>query len=312
MDWVFNFRTVFFTELLAKFYSAGWTSFNTAATSYTVFLIYFSYVSRARQVWSIEQERCTECVTNVHVTVTDSENLVFTVDVCNLVNKSVFFCSLENVHCFFTSDVLSALVCFYDIICHITNSDTPSVFYVSTTFIISFAAAAARTWRFCIFAFVFVEPVRNFFYTNSFVVHFDGFFYRNNMHTNSGSSWRYNFCNLFKRKSSHMFEEVSKFWIFVDQILIHIGELARTRYEHWKNILFFMLRIFVVPFNQTSPRHVVQHFLKLFVFNARNFLELFKSFWLTDTTKLQSQFSFFICTETANSPVLWIILSNFL
>ncbi len=86
---VLNFCAVFLTKLLPESRSTCRAILDTASACHTLILVDMCNICRARHIRSIEELRCTECITDIHVTVTDTENLVLAVDIRNLMDKTV-------------------------------------------------------------------------------------------------------------------------------------------------------------------------------------------------------------------------------
>ena len=71
---------------------------------------HFGNVSRAAHVGGVEQLAGAQGVADVDIAVADAENLVFTVDVRDLMDKAVVLGGLQNVHGFFIGDVVALAV----------------------------------------------------------------------------------------------------------------------------------------------------------------------------------------------------------
>ena len=75
------------------------------------------------------------------------------------------------------------------------------------------------------------------------VFHGDGFFDRDYVHADAGTSWRNHRGDLFKRQERHSLEEHGQFRMFLHEIFVHVGIFARSRDEQRHPIasVFFVI-----------------------------------------------------------------------
>ena len=94
-------------QFLAKTNGAGRTCFNTLAAGYALFGIAFRGVCRCRKIRRVEELGCAQGIANADGTVADTEDLVFAVDICDLVDISAVFRLLKNLHGLFVGNIMA-------------------------------------------------------------------------------------------------------------------------------------------------------------------------------------------------------------
>ena len=107
------------------------------------------HIGGTGHVRCVEQLGGTQCVANIYITVTDGKDLVFSVDICDLMYKSVVLGTLEDIQCFLHRDVLSALIGLHNVVGHIADRDTPAHLVVTAAFVIGLSGTAAGAGALC-------------------------------------------------------------------------------------------------------------------------------------------------------------------
>ena len=212
-SWIAYLTALFITELLAQFYRASRAAFYTFAAGNTVCRLNFGYIGRTGHIRCIKQLGCTKRITDIDIAVTDGKNLVLTINISNLMHKTIILSLFKNLQSLFLSYIMAILLRFYNVICHITNRNAPALWIIATALIMSQTGTAAGTWAGSIFAFIFIQPVRNMFQVNRFILHFNSLFHRYYMHTDTRTTFRHKRCNLLKRQTGHMLKKCSHFRI---------------------------------------------------------------------------------------------------
>ena len=219
---VFNLAAVLLTELLSELERACGAVLNTAAARNAVLLLYVCNVSRARHIRRVEKLRGTKRVANVYVTVTDSENLILAVDVCNLVNEAVLLALPEDFERLLSRYIVAALFRFNNVVSHISDSDAPALGVVGAALVVGLSRITARARGSRVFAVVFIKPVGDFFKSYCLVFHFDSLFNGDNVHSYSAAAGRHHRRNLFKRVTRHSLEEASELGMLLKKLVVHI------------------------------------------------------------------------------------------
>ena len=83
---------IFFAKLLSKCGSSRRAYLHTATAGNTLFCFNMRYICWTWHVRCIKKLWCTECITYVYIAVTYGKNLIFSVYICNLVNKTIILC----------------------------------------------------------------------------------------------------------------------------------------------------------------------------------------------------------------------------
>ena len=84
-----NNRAFLGAELLTEFYSSCRAVFHTASAGNTVLGLDLCHIRGAGEVRCIEKLRGAQRITDIDVTVADREDLVLSVDICDLMHKTV-------------------------------------------------------------------------------------------------------------------------------------------------------------------------------------------------------------------------------
>ena len=229
---ILHFASLFVTQLLTQFYRPCRTEFHAFSASYTVGFFYLRHVSGTGHIRGVKKLGGTQCITDIHVTVTDCKDFVSTVDVCDLMYESVVLCYLQNLQCLRFIDIASVFLCFHYIICHISDGDTPAFRIVRAALSVGQAGTTAGTRACRVFSLIFVQPVGNMFQIYGFIFHLDRFFHRDNMHTDTGTAFRHERCDLLQRQTGHMFKERSHLRVRVQDVCVHVEKFCTSRYIH--------------------------------------------------------------------------------
>ena len=145
-------------EFLSQTDSSGGTVFHAAAASHAVRRIHLRHVSTAAHVGGIKQLGSTQRVADLDVAVADGEDFAFTVDIGDLMYKTVVFRFFQDGHALIVGNVVTS-TCFRQILRHIANADTPIVVIVGAPFIQPFATNTAGADAHSQVAFVALKPI---------------------------------------------------------------------------------------------------------------------------------------------------------
>ena len=206
---IFYFASLFVTQFLSQFYRTCRTEFHTFSTGHTVGFFYFRHVCGTGHIRCVKELGSTQRITDIDITVTDCKDLICTVDIGDLMHKSIILCCLQDLQSFPFIDISSVFLCLHNIVCHITDSDTPAFRIVRAALSVGQTGTTAGTRACRVFSFIFTQPVRNMFQIYGFVFHLDGFLHRDNMHPDTGPAFRHERCDLLQRQTGHMFKKGS-------------------------------------------------------------------------------------------------------
>ena len=176
---------------------SSWANFNASTASNTFFFINVSHKSRARQIRCVKQLRSSECIADIYVAVTNGKNLIFTVNVSNLMNKTVFLGLCTDIDNLVVGDVM-AFSCFYAVISHISNGKTPIFWVVGAAVATDTLSKATRT-RSCSIPIVFLQPMRDMLNGNGVIDLLNRALNRNDVHSNARTTLRNQLGDIFER-----------------------------------------------------------------------------------------------------------------
>ena len=267
--------TLLCAKLLAELERAGGAVLDAAAAGDAVFFFDVRNVRGPAHVRRVEQLRRAQRIADVDVAVADREDLVFAVDVGDLMDEAVFFALLEDLERLLFGDVMTALLRFHHIVGHIADRDAPAFRVVRAAFVVGLARIAAGAGGGGILAVVFVKPVGDLFEVDRFVFHFDRFFDRNDMHADTAAARGHHRGDLFQRQTCHALKEPAKLRVLFQKRLVHVGKLAGTGDEHRQHPLLFVLLVFIVPLDQTVFAHLRKQIQQVFLCHAHVLDKLF-------------------------------------
>ena len=227
---VFHFGTVFMAKFLSEFDRTRRTGFHAFSARHAFFLRYLRGIRASRKVGRVEQQRRSERVANFHVTVTDVENLIFSVDIRYLMNVSVLFRKLQYFQSPFFGYVMRSAG-FHGIVRHIAELYAPIVYIVGTAIAEHGARSAARTDSRGDMSVVFVEPVRDMFEVNRLIFRTDCLFYGDNVHSYAVAARGHHLSDSRKRNKRHSFKERCNRGVLLYTVDGGIEKFRRAGYE---------------------------------------------------------------------------------
>ena len=264
--------TVFAFQLLAKFDSAGRAVLDAAAAGDTVLRVDLRGVSGSGEVRSVEQHGGTKRVTNLDVAVAKSKDLVRAVDVGRLMDETVVFGDLQDAHDFVSVDVVAGLLGLDHVVRHVTNGDTPVVRVVGAADTALVALLTAGAGRNGIFAFIFVEPVRNVLDVDGGVFGLDGLLDGDDVHADAGTAFGDHLGQTHgldahhgavERLIGHELEVLGQFRIFLIPLGMLVEHLGDTGNEGLDGVLLDLLGVLTVPLSDTKVAHLFEDVLEM-------------------------------------------------
>ncbi len=106
-----------------------------------------------------------------------------------------------------------------------------------------------------------------------------------------------------------MFKEQCYLRMLFYHLAVHVEEFCRTRHKHRQQILFLMLRILPIIFQNSLDGHLLQLRFQLFRRNPRKLHDLRQSLRLA-YPQFQRDLCLLIRHHTGQSPILRVILSD--
>ena len=138
----------------------------------------------------------------------------------------------------------------------------------------------------------------------------DCFFYRDDMHSDSGSAGRNHRCDFFKWKSGHIFKEICQDRVFFHLLFIHHHKFCTAGNKHRQDILLMMVGVLPVIFDHTDHGHFIQQLLHTFWIFAGFAGNLFQCHWFSDLHG-KTDLCHFISQNFRESPILGILHCDF-
>ena len=232
-------------ELLTEADSAGRAGLDALAAGHALLGVALGHVSRGGQVRRVEQLRGAQRIADADGTVADAEDLVFAVDIRDLVDIAAILCLLEDLHRLFIGDVM-AMVRLAAVVGKITDADAPLAFHVAGALSADALLLAAGAHAHADMPLILLQPMGQVLDRQRLALGRDGLFDRNDMHADSGASGRHHFSNTRQRQIGHAFKEIGRLREHVRLLGIDHHDLGAAGNEHVQHPALFMVRILAV------------------------------------------------------------------
>ena len=308
---VFYGLAVLGAELLTQLHGTGRTDLHALATGDAVVLFHSGHIGTTGQVGGVKELGGAQGVADIDVAVADGENFVLAVDVGDLMDKTVFLTLPENFQCFFPGDVAAALSGFHYIVGHIAYGNTPAFRIVGAAFVEGHAGLAAGAGGSGVFAFVFIQPVGDFFDADGFVFRLNSLFHRDDMHTDARAAGGDHGSDLFQRQTAHPLEETAHFRVLLQNRIVHVGKLGASGDEHGQHPLLSAGGVLPVVLQNALEGHFLQKRLQSFLVPAGEFYQLRHGFGLANA-HFQGNFRLLICQQQGKPPVFGVVFCELL
>ena len=261
------FATVGMTQLLSEFYRTRRAILHTPSASNALVFVHVRNVCATRHIWRIEQLAGTQRIAYIKIAVAYGKDFTFTVDIGNLVYKSVVFGTFQNIHCLFVGYV-NTFARFAAIVRHIPYADTPQIAIVGTALVKQLSSVTTTAHACADMPFVTFEPVTDMFDVHRLIFHFDGFFHGYDMHAYACSSRRHHCGDVFQRQKGHALEKHGKLRMTVHKPFVHVCVLCRAGDKQRNPIL----AIFLIEL-RTGDRTFLGVLVAVVVFQHTEFAE---------------------------------------
>ena len=237
--------------------------FHAPAAGHAVFRSHLRHVGGAGHVRSIKQLAGAQGVAHVDVAIADGEDLVFPVDVGDLVDKAVVLGLFQDVQDLLIGDVPAALVGFHHVVRHVPHGDAPALRVVAAALAHAGPGHAAGAGGGRVLARVFLQPVADMLDIRGLVFGFDGLFHRDHMHTDARAARGHHGGDVLQGQEGHPLEKGGDLGFFVDLLLVHVEKFRAARHKGRQGILLFPAGILPVVFHQANAAHLRQQRLQL-------------------------------------------------
>ena len=270
--------TLLRAQFLAEADSAGRADFHALAAGDALFRIDFGNVRRTGHIGRIEQLGGAQRVADADRAVADAEDLLFAVDIRDLVDVAAFFRLLQDIHGFVVSDVVTHAG-LAAVIGEIAHADAPVLFDVTGALAADALLLAAAADAHADLAFVFLQPVGQVFDIEGFALRGDRFLHGDDVHADAGAAGRHHMRDARQGQVSHTLEEVRDLRGGGRDLRTHHHDLGAAGHEHVEHPAHLMVRILavqilLVEFHKGGLAQRFQGHFESFVVVAGQLLEL--------------------------------------
>ena len=307
-------KTLLGTQLLPQLHRAGGTVFHTAAAGHALLTLYRRHIGAAGHVGRVEQLAGPQGVANIDIAVADAEDLLFAVDVGDLVDETIVFGFLEDLDRLVIGDILAPLG-LHNVVGHIAHGDAPVLHIIAAALAQLGTAGTARAHALGILALVFMQPIGDLLQTDGFIFRFDGLLHRDDVHTDARASGRHHGRDLFQRQHGHALEERGHLRVFVDLALAHVQKFSAARHKQRQYPALFVVRVlsvqvFPVILQKTQPGHLIQQLFQLLRFHFGQLYHLRQSLGFTNP-HFQRHIHHLVGQHVVKAPILRVINRGF-
>ena len=171
----------------------------------------------------------------------------------------------------------------------VANADAPAEIIVCHALADNLTGSTAGAAAHADVTLVFLQPVGQVLDVHGLIFHGNGFFHRDDMHSDACASGRYHLGNVGQGNERHTFKEGShvrmllKTGIASVRQLLHVEQLGGTGHEHGQNIsalrLFpgaaiVVVMIAVIVLQKSDIAHLIQQLLEFFFTLLRDFVQV--------------------------------------
>ncbi len=284
---IFHLCAILPAQLLAQLHRSCRTVFHTLAAGDTFIFFHLRRKCAPAHIRRVKQLRGTECITDIYVTVTDTKDLILSVYIGDLMDKSVILCLAEDLHSLLVCNIM-AFACLPAVIGKITDAYTPVHLIIRASILKDPTAHTAGTLSHADMPFILLQPVRNMLQVERPRLHLNRLFHRNYMHTDPGASRRHHMGNPIQRDKGHALKKACQRRMFLQAYIslrgfFHIKQFRRTRHEHRqavsavrrsRNRTVMVIVIAIVILQKPNVAHLIQKLLELLFIFLRHIIHL--------------------------------------
>ena len=300
-----HLRAVLLTQLLSKLRCSNRTDLHALAAGHAFCPIHMCAIGRAGQIRRVVELRGTDCIAHARGTVTDSDNLILSVYICDLMNKAVPLGTLQKLHDFIIGSIPSRIPRHAEFR-HVSDTDAEFSRNLTITFAAHFLLFPAGAESDGILI-ILVEPMREMLDTDRLILRLNCLLHRNHMHTDSGSPKRHHGGHSLERHLRHQIEEACKIRMRLRQRFLHHHELSGARHEDRNIVLKMMILILTVQLHDTGPDQMINDFLRLFHRHVIFLRKLLHGIVHAGFAEAEHKFCLFLRQHLIQRPVLRII-----
>ena len=277
------FGAVFALQFLAETDSAGRAVLDAAAAGDAVVRVDLRGVSGRFHVRGVEQHRGTKGVTDLDVAVADSEDLVLTVNVRDLVDKAVLLSLLEDAVYFFFGDVMgTGGLGLAAVVCEVAHGNTPVVRVVGAADAALCALKTAGAGADAVLTVVLLDPVGDVLDIDGLVLGLDGLLDGDDVHAGACAALgdhlsQTDRAEAFERKVGGQFEHLGEFRMIFIPLGMLVQDLSTAGNEVLDGVLLDMLGVLPVPLDDAVVAELFEFVVEVVFIEAGLGLDLFES-----------------------------------
>ena len=271
-----HFPALLVAELLAQADGTGGAILHAFATGHALFALHLCRVGRAGQVGGIEQLTGSQSVADLHIAVADAENLVFAVDVGNLVDKAIILRLLQDAHGLLIGDVM-ALAGLPAVVGEVAHADAPALLVVRAALAHGGPTGAAGALAHADVPLVLFQPVGQVLNVQGLIFHGDRLLHRDNVHTHTTAARGQQMGDPRQGNIGHTLKEIADLRgipqaLIALRPLLHVKKLRAARHKHGQDVpprrggrgaAVVVVVVAVVIFQQADVAHLVQQLLEV-------------------------------------------------
>ena len=232
-------------ELLAEADSAGRAGLDALAAGHALLGVALGHVGGGGQVRRVKQLAGAQRVADTDGAVADTEDLVLTVDVRDLVDIAAILGLLEDLHRLFIGDVV-AVVRLAAVIGKVADADAPLAFHVAGALTADALLLAAGAHGHTDVALVLLQPMGQVLDRQRLALGRDGLFDRNDVHADAGASGRHHLGDARQRQIRHALEEVRRLREHIRLLRVDHHDLGAAGNEHIQHPALGVIRVLAV------------------------------------------------------------------
>ena len=224
-------RAVFGAELLTETHRTGGAGLDAFAACDALFGVALGGIGRSGEVGGVKELRGAQRVADADGAVADAEDLVFPVDVGDLVHIAAVFCLLEDLHGFLVGDV-TAVVGLPAVVGEVADADAPVRLDIPGALFQDAHLFAAGAYGDADVSFILLQPVREMLDGQGLTLRGDGLLDRDDMHADAGAAGRHELRKACQGEIGHALKEVRGLGEHVRLLGLDHHDLGAAGNEH--------------------------------------------------------------------------------
>ena len=250
-------------QLLAKAHRACGAYLDALAAGHAVFGVHLRGIRGPGHIRRVEKLGRAQGVADADGAVAQAEDLVFTVDVRDLVDVAALLRLLQDLHGLFVGDVM-AHPGLAAVVGKVADADAPVRFDIAGTLSADALLLAAGADAHADMPLILLEPVRQVLDVHGLALGRDGLLHRDDVHADARAAGRHKLCDAGQRQIRHALKEVRHLRRDRRDLRPHDHDLRAAGNEHIQHPALLVVRVFAVqvlemPFHQARLTQRLQN-----------------------------------------------------